>query len=266
MFQINNGAKFEQIYNLLMKVKYIKDFEYDTLMIWMMLSQDDPSGVENRAKSMGVSATELSKIYGVEDYQEVKSFLEQLVTKKYKEHEEHIDAIIPQYQNCWDKINDSFSSEVERITKIKWHHKVYDVVVSPFHPGISNNGGDTVVRSAFEEPEGQTRITAHEILMSHIWTIFYDKFPESQNDPLMHFWGLNEITTVAVLGLEPSVNALWREKEKGYDNYLKNYPQLKPLMNKLKTEYFKVRDFEDFLKIGVRFLSSEEYRSKNLLF
>ena len=51
--------RFELRYNFLMQVNYIKDFEYDAFMIWMMLGFDDPSGVENRAKSMGVSSDDL---------------------------------------------------------------------------------------------------------------------------------------------------------------------------------------------------------------
>ncbi|OGC51594.1 hypothetical protein A2982_01280 [candidate division WWE3 bacterium RIFCSPLOWO2_01_FULL_39_13] len=168
-----------------MKVSYIKDFEYDTYMIWIMLSQEDPSGVENRAKSMGISKENLRKIYGVEHYKDIKDFLEGLAKRKYSKNEKHIDSIIPKYQAEWDKINNRFSTEVEKITGRKWDHDVYDVVVSLFHPGISTNRGDTVVRSAFEEPDGQTRITAHEILMSHIWYIFFDKLPESKNDSLM---------------------------------------------------------------------------------
>lgn len=186
--------------------------------------------------------------------------------KKYKECESQIDNIIPKYQIEWNKINDKFSGEIEKLTDRKWDHDIYDVVVSPFHPGISTNGGDTVVRSAFEDPKGQTRITAHEILMSHIWNIFFDKFPKSKNDSLMHYWGLNEITTVAILGLEPTINKLWREQEKGYDNYLRNYPQLKPLMNLLKDLYLNKKDFNEYLNKSVEILNSAEYENKNLLY
>jgi len=247
-------------YNFSMQVHYIKDFEYDTFMIWMMLGFDDPSGVENRAKSMGINVADLKKISSVEDYKDIKDFLEKLSKKKYQECEDQIDSIIPKYQSEWDKINDRFSSEIEKITVRKWDHEIYDVVVSPFHPGISTNGGDTLVRSAFEDPKGQTRITAHEILMSHIWNILFDKFKESKNDSLMHFWGLNEITTVAILGLEPNINTLWREQERGYDNYLRNYPQLKPLMNLLKDIYTNKKDFDEYLQKSVEILNSGEYK------
>ncbi|OGC51762.1 hypothetical protein A2982_00570 [candidate division WWE3 bacterium RIFCSPLOWO2_01_FULL_39_13] len=163
-----------------MKVKYVKDFEYDAFMIWIMLSDDDPSGVKNRAKSMGISKTELKRIYGVEDYQDAKGYVENLAKKKYSKCEEDIDRVIPLYQKEWDKINDTFSSEVEKVTGRKWKYNIYKVVVGPFHPGISTQEGDTVVRSAFEDSEGQKRITAHEILMSHIWCIFFEKLSTAQ--------------------------------------------------------------------------------------
>ncbi len=102
-----------------MKVTYIKDFEYDTFMIWVMLSQDDPSGIENRAKSMGIGLEDLKRVYEAGDYQNIKTFLEELAKKRYSEHEKHIDNITPQYQAEWDRINSKFSSEVEKTTKRK---------------------------------------------------------------------------------------------------------------------------------------------------
>jgi len=82
----------------------------------------------------------------------------------------------------------------------------------------------------------------------------------------MHFWGLNEITTVAVLGLEPSIDELWRKRERGYDNYLGNYPQLKSLMNLLKDLYLNKKDFIDYLDKSVEILNLPEYKDTNFLY
>ena len=82
----------------------------------------------------------------------------------------------------------------------------------------------------------------------------------------MHYWGLNEIATVAILGLEPDINKLWRDNEKGYDNYLQNYPQLKPMMKILKDIYMNKNDFFDYLERAIQVINSPKYLSKNLLY
>lgn len=246
-----------------MKVKFVKDIEYDSYVIWVMLHGEDPYGAENRAKSMGINKKLFESIYGTEDYEKIEDELIKVVKEKHEELKKRIDKAIKTYQKSWDKINDIFSTEIEMITKRKWNHKTYEVVVSPFHPGVTSRGGDRVAISAFENADEQKRITAHEILMSHIWTILFDKYPKARNDDLQHFWALNEITTTAILGLEPQLNKLWREKEQGYDQYLGNYQQLKELQSKLKEIYLNKKDFDDYLNKAILLLDS---KYKNISF
>ena len=241
-----------------MKVTFVKDMDYDAYMIWIMLSSPDPAGNENRAKSMGINKDDFLKISKVVDYRDIEDFVLDLAKKKYEKHESEINRALEEYQKSWDKINDAFSSGIERITEHKWYHDKFKVVVSPFHPGVSNNGGDTVVRYAFENPDEQRRVTAHEILMSHIWSIMFDRYgEEAKENEYMHYWGLNEITTTAVLGLELGLNTLWTKKYQGYDQYLSNYPQLKQAQQIFKKMYLEKEGFLEFLDGGIEWIDKK---------
>jgi len=200
-----------------MKVKYITDKKYDEQVVIQMQRLDKKRAAD-------------------------------LVVQQYKKNKNLISKKIKDYQKSWDKINDVFFREIENITGKKWKYKIYEVVLSPINKGISSLGGNKVIRSAFEDPEEQKRITAHEILMSHLWNIFFELYPESRKDENHSFWALNEITTTAILGLEPKINFLWTKSTKGFDQYLKNYPQLKILKEKLKKEYLNKISFEDYIK------------------
>ena len=220
-------------------------------MIWRMLKGKDPSGVENRAKRMGIDNDLLNSISGTKTYEEVKDLIEKVVKEKYEKEDIIIDKAVVSYQKAWDKINDEFYNEIEKITETKWKFPEYKVVLSPFHPGIANRANNIVVRSIYEDPEDQKRITAHEILMVHIWSIIDDNYPEAENDIGGRFWGLNEITTVMILGLEPNLNKLWTKQKQGTDNFLNNYPQLTTLREELKQIYINKKKFFDYLTQAV---------------
>ena len=91
-----------------MKVKYIKDIEYDAFMIWIMLSGSDPAGTEDRAKSMDIDKEAYLKISKVDDFQDIKDYVIDLAKERYGEHKETIKKTIVGYQKAWDKINNSF--------------------------------------------------------------------------------------------------------------------------------------------------------------
>jgi len=214
---------------------------------------------------MGIDEQILKQIYGTKAYSEVEVLIKKLVQNRYAKESKRIDEAIEKYQIAWDKINDNFYQEVKKITGEDWQFPEYKVVVSPFHPGISNRGKNVVIRSAFEDPDGQKRITAHEILMIHIWSILDARYPGAKKDSLKHFWGLNEITAVAILGLEPRLNSLWTRKTQGYDQYMANYPQLRPLQMKLKEIYLTKKDFNSYLQKAILILD-QEYSETNFAF
>jgi len=236
-----------------MKTTYIKDLEYDAFMIWVMLRGKDPSGVKKRAERMKIDKELLNSISGTKSYEEVKDLLEKVVKERYKKEEKTIDDAIVSYQRAWDEINGVFYGEVEKVTETKWEFSEYKVVVSPFHPGVANRGNNIVIRWLYEDPEDQKRITAHEILMIHIWSIIDNNYPEAKSEigGGGRFWGLNEVTTTLILGLEPKLNDLWTPKKQGVDNFLQNYPQLTELKEELKEIYINKKSFSDYLTQAV---------------
>ena len=100
------------------------------------------------------------------------------------------------------------------------------------------------------------RITAHEILMIQMWHIFDQYFPEAEKDSLGHFWGLNEITTVFLLGLEPALNVLWTSKTQGVDAFLQNYAQLQAVTSVLKEVYTRGNDLLGYLRAAIELLET----------
>lgn len=151
-----------------------------------------------------------------------------------------------QYQLAWDKINDVFSKRVEEITQFPWQHKIFKVRLSDTIYGATSYGHDFVIRSRNEDPFEQCRVTAHEILMSHLWSYIYHHFGELSQEEVKKFWALNEISTVCVLGLDPILNKLWTAEAEGFRQYLSNYPDLYKLKYKFKKIYLSSPDFKTY--------------------
>jgi hypothetical protein len=255
-----------------MKARFVQNKEYDGFMIWQMLKADDPSGVKNRAKSMGISEEQFERIRSAKSFDEAEKCIKEIIEERYKKYGKQIEDALKSYQESWDEISDVFSVRIEAVTEHKWKFDEYLVVLSPIHPGVSNRNDNKVIRWIFEDPLGQRRITAHEILMIHLWDILDESFPEhyadheskKEHDTSFLKWALNEITAVAVLGLEPELNELWSSRMRGFDGFLTNYPQLDELKMQLKDIYLKRVDFQDYLRKSMALLktksSSQSFR------
>lgn len=239
-----------------MKTIFIEDRAYDGYMVWVMLQGEDPAGVEKRWESSGIDKETLLKIQNSRRFEDVQELITTLVDARYEKDGGAVRESIAAYQASWDRINGLFYTTIASITGHLWKFPEYKVVVGLFHRGISNRDSNVVVRLAGIDPHHQNRITAHEILMTHLWNIFDARYPAAQEDPLRHFWAMNEITTVCLLGLEPVLNALWTEETKGTDRYLQNYPQLKELKHALEEQYLKKKDFAEYLSGMVSFVKS----------
>ncbi|MDF1498619.1 MAG: hypothetical protein P1P85_04700 [Patescibacteria group bacterium] len=233
-----------------MKVIFKTDLPYDLKAVWCILHDEDPGGTLNRAKSMKVSQKDLACILSQKKFNKNDKLLNKIVKERYKQEKNIIKKSIYSYQCAWDIINDLFSQEIEKITKTGWKYKNYFVILSPFNPGISSRKGNKVIRSCFEDSFEQRRITAHEILMAHIWNILDTnfKYPAKKE---MQLWALNEMTAAAILSLEPSLNKIWGNN---YENYLQNYPILNKQKTKIKSIYLKKKNFLGYLKEGINII------------
>jgi hypothetical protein len=229
-----------------MKVEYCIDPEWDAFTTWQLIKSNDPAKDNSRAKEMGFSEKELKRIQLAEVFDDVIGFLPPLLQEKLENQQEKVDYALENYQKEWNKINDTFFNKTREITGSDWNYDIYYVVLSPINRGISSRGEDTVIRWIHDDPKEQLRITAHELLMSHIWNVLLCKHPDAQKDGNMFYWAFNEITTTAVLGLEPELNDLWTEETQGFDQFLSNYPQLTKLKMKLKGIYLSNSNFEEY--------------------
>jgi hypothetical protein len=240
-----------------MKVKYIIDQKFDNKLIWIILNCSDPAGLENRAISMSIPLDMAIEISKSKKYSQTKEKIDNISNLRYEKlGDDFFKEQLISYQTEWNKISNFFLNRVEEITNFKWKHKIFYVVLSPFHIGTTTNGGNIVARSVIENPKSQTRITAHEILMSHLWSYFYENYPDSKNDKSMKFWKLNEITTTLMLGSDSELDKLWIDEQKGIDNFMKNYPQLSKLKYELRDLYVNRSNFETYITQAIKSLEN----------
>ncbi len=235
-----------------METIFTIDKHYDKKAVWQMLHGCDPSRKESRAKSMGLSKDELEHILSMKKFNDKDSFLNELIESRYKTNEDLLNNAVTSYQFAWNDINNLFYPEVKRITGHKWRYDKYFVILSPINVGISSRKGNKVIRSCFEDPYKQRRITAHELLMTHIWNIFDKEFKNAKLAE-SSLWALNEVTTVAVLSLELPLNEIWGNN---YASYLKNYPQLNNLKAELKHVYLTKPGFIEYLKESIKIVKN----------
>jgi hypothetical protein len=100
------------------------------------------------------------------------------------------------------------------------------------------------------------KITAHELLISHIFTILERDFKE-ENLSNKQKWALAEISAWAITGLENKMLKFWpwlTEEEKYPLNH--NYPELYKLQKVLKLKYEKKKNFKGFLKKSIQLLKA----------
>lgn len=169
------------------------------------------------------------------------------INKTYKSLHLYMEDSVKSYQKSWDKINNEFFGLVGKITGYNWKFNKYYCIISAFHGGISNWGGNEIVRIWSENPYMQRRTTAHELVLSHIWMIL-----EKQNTSKMWSddkkWQYAEIITWCLLGLERSFRKFWPWVPEDKLFPMKhNYPQLLPLQKKLGLIYKKSKTFNQFL-------------------
>lgn len=238
-----------------MEVFFKIDRKYDSKAVWEILHEDDPAGTLNRAESMGISEEDLNRILSQKKYDENDAFLSNLIESRYAKEKTVIEEAVKSYQKAWDEINDLFSDSIEKVTGVSWKYDTYFVVLSPFNPGISNRTENTVVRSCFEDAYKQRRITAHEILMTHIWYII-DSISDFPVKDEMQIWALNEMTTVAILSLEPSLNQIWGDR---YGSFLQNYPMLDNAKVQIKELYLNKNSFDGYIIQAADFVKESLY-------
>jgi len=237
-----------------MKLNFIIDQDYDFSVIYELLRQ----GKDPEVFAEKIDSNLLKKATSQEREEFVKA-LKDYTKERYKESFPFLEKTVTLYQESWDEINDNFFSLVEKITGFSWKHEEYFCVVSFFNRGISNWGGNRIIRGWGENPYLMRKITAHELLISHIFTIFekedFDKYRLTDNEK----WKLAEISSFALCGLEEEMLKFWpwiTENEKYPLNH--NYPHIYKDQKNLKALYEKKESFVSFLKESIEIMEREE--------
>lgn len=169
----------------------------------------------------------------------------------YRRNLRYMEYSRKEYQRSWNAISAEFSRYVERVTGYTWFYKEYTCVVSAKVPGVSNWGtAPLIARGWKENPFTQRRITAHELILSHYFEIHNRHFQDSGLKD-GQVWGLAEIAAFALTSLTDEARKFWPWDIKGYytDH---DYPQLVDLQLKMRTAFLKRKNFDDYVRKGVR--------------
>lgn len=235
-----------------MKLKFILDKQYDLEMIYWMLKKNSAE-LDRLTKNMGVDLKLALEIQKSKKEKGIE-LLKNLVDRKYEISHHFIKKTLKLYQKSWDEINKEFFEITKKITSYPWKYKVYFCVLSPFHRGVSSWGGNKIIRTWEENPYIMRKITAHELLISYIFSIFETNF-KKENLTDKEKWALAEISAWAITGLEKKMLKFWPwvpEEEKYPLTH--NYPELYQLQKILRPKYEKKKNFKEFLKESIKII------------
>lgn len=174
-----------------------------------------------------------------------------IIDKTYDHLYLYIKKSVKSYQNSWNEINYEFFNLVKKITGYDWKFGKYYCAISVFHGGISNWGGNKIVRIWSENPYMQRRTTAHELVLSHIWMILENRdISKTWSDDKK--WQYAEIITWCLLGLQKDFVKFWPWiPTQDLFPTKHNYPQLLSLQKKLGLIYKKSKTFSQFLNNAI---------------
>jgi hypothetical protein len=228
-----------------MKLTFKIDLGYDAEMIFQMLQGDD---WQDRALNMQIATSIATKIHQNKNPQEVKDDIKTLVDDTYRIYLPYIEKTKNLYSKSWQEVITEFSQLVEEVT-VPWFYKEYICIVTHFNQGISNWNGNVVGRWWKENPYLQRRITAHEILLAHYFSIHRNLYPDSGLSD-NQIWALAEIAAFALTGLEKRISRLLPYQVEGY-YFGHNYPQIVELQKKLQEPFLKRKNFQEYIEKGI---------------
>lgn len=244
-----------------LRLSFILDKNYDTHEVYGMLHHDDPAGLVSRARSMGLDLEFARKIKNSSNFAEVAGQLGPLVDKIYAEEGPALSASTSAYTASWDVVIGTFSEIIPAITGHAWFYGKYVCVVSAFNPGISSWYGNKIVRKYGEDPVKQRRITAHEIVLSHVFHIVRLYYTKDEIDD-RQVWKFAEISAVFVLN-DRNLVQLWPWFKPPPEYFSRsNYPQLAEVERALAPLYKARRSFKDYLDESMSVLKNSRINNK----
>lgn len=229
-----------------MKLIFKIDRHYDEEMLLEFLPTNEiKKNIDDFAKILRIDREDLQK--KIKKYSSnINKIVAATVKEKFAKILPYMKNSVHSYQKYWNNINDDFFALVTKKTGAPWKHKTYYCVVSAFHEGISSWGKNTVARIWSVNPDTQRPVTAHEIVLSHFWTML-------ENDPLSQKWDDNkkwqysEIFSWCLLGLNDEFVQFWPWLLEEHRWPLHHeYPEIIPLQKKLVVLHKKYKNFNQF--------------------
>ncbi|MFH0873889.1 MAG: hypothetical protein V1846_03605 [Candidatus Komeilibacteria bacterium] len=238
-----------------MKLNFEIDPQYDIQMFFQLLRQEHWA---SRVPGSGVPldlAKQIHEATTEEELGRLYSQLESIAMEEYEKNRAAIEKAKEGYKESWEPIIDEFSQTAEELTA-SWYFQEYTCVITQLCKGLSNWHGNKIARSWKEDLTEQRRITAHELLLAHFFSIHRHKYPDSGLTD-EQIWKLAEISSFALTGLEPRLKKFWPEDKTGYytDH---NYPELVELQEKLKEPFLNRSNFDEYIRTGINLVKEQE--------
>ena len=253
---INNLKKRTQEPSKQFKINFDINPDYDAIMIFNILNSNDPAGLESRARDMGIDLNLAKKIKKAKKIENVKTDINKLISVTYSQVQADLLRSVAEYAKSWESIILDFTRAVYKLTDHYWFYDQYICFISPFHGGVSNWYGNIILRHYKEDPIIQRRITAYEIVLSHIFHIVRKYYSKDVIDD-MKVWAFAEITTTFILN-EKELTQFWKWFKPPLNYFSKsNYPQLANIEDKLKVLYKGREDFKSYIIQAVKFMNTE---------
>jgi len=230
-----------------MKLIYKIDKKYDEEMLWEFMPTKGKDYLQKLANLLRVDIEDLDIEIKL-NKNNLEKAIKSLVDKKYKALFLFFENSSKSYQVSWNKINNDFYKMVALKTSFPWKYNKYYCVISAYHEGLSNWGGNTVARIWSVNPDTQRKVTAHELALSHFWTIL-DNNKVAKEWSNNKKWKYSEILAWCLLDLDSDFHKFWPwllRKHLFPENH--QYQEIIPLQRKLKKLYFESKNFPDFLE------------------
>lgn len=225
------------------KLFFIVDRQYDKDATIGMFRNDDPAGLENRARSAGIDPAVARKIRDASNPIVGLELVNKLVDDRFQKEGEALEASKDDLWLQWKDLLPVFSNVVVETTESPWVHPDYICVVSSMFPGTSDWLGNKVAVGFNLSAERKRRTLANEILLSDVFQLLRKRHPRSEISD-WQVWAFSEITPSFILD-DQRLKPYWPNLPHGWGS---NYPQLPRLEKSLK-ELFDHRtsyvDYED---------------------
>ncbi len=239
------------LYCLYMKLTYKIDKKYDEAMIYEFLPPGGKNNKQGLADLLRLDSDDLSKLLKDKKL-DLNKIIAYCVHDKYHQLLPYLKNSAADYQKSWDKINKAFFKMVASKTGQAWKYQEYFCVISAYHEGISSWGGNIIARRWSINADTQRKVTAHELVLSHFWTML-DNHDISKHWSEEQKWQYSEILSWCLLGLDPDFYKFWPWALKSHLFPINHqYHDLLPLQNKLKNLYLKSSDFPSFFEAALR--------------